>query len=65
MEKQIVQVELEKETTNTIRYKEKAAPGAPPILGTIYIPKWVLGDSPPHALEVTISEPSAPKAKKE
>ncbi len=30
----------EKETKNTIRFKEQPGIGQPPIIGTIYVQKW-------------------------
>ena len=46
---------LERETKNTIRYQEDSS-GKPPAIGTIYVQKWLLGDSPPKNLTVTISD---------
>ena len=37
--------ELEKETKNTVRYKELTE-GKPPAIGTLYIQKWVLKGTP-------------------
>jgi len=50
MEKQILKFKVEKETKNTFRYAE-VSEGKPPVLGTIYIQKWL---SPPEKLTVTI-----------
>lgn len=50
MEKQVLSFEVEKETKNTLRYTEKVE-GKPPVLGTIYVQKWL---SPPAKLTVTI-----------
>lgn len=41
----------EKETKNTIKFTEVPAAGQPPIMGTLYLQKWVAGD----AEEVTIT----------
>lgn len=43
----------EKVTKNTIRYLE-VVDGHPPVLGTIYLQKWYLGDPPPQEVKVTI-----------
>jgi hypothetical protein len=37
--------EVEKETKNTIRYTE-VAQGQPPVIGTIYVQKWALKETP-------------------
>lgn len=55
METQTLTFTLEKETKNTIRYQEDAK-GKPPAIGTIYVQKWLMGDSPPRNLTVTIGE---------
>jgi hypothetical protein len=51
--KETITFTKEKETKNTIRYKEEAE-GKPPIISTLYIQKWFLGDSPPETIKVTI-----------
>ena len=45
---------LERETPNTIRYREEPDAGEPPIIETIYIKKWALGTPPPKSISVTI-----------
>lgn len=50
MEKQTLTFTKEKETKNTFRYAEDTK-GKPPVLGTIYIQKWL---APPDKLTVTI-----------
>ena len=47
--------ERERETKNTIRYREMAEYD-PPVVGTIYIQKQVLGDSTPERLTVIVQE---------
>jgi hypothetical protein len=44
--------EVEKETKNTIRYTE-IAEGQPPVIGTIYVQKWALKETP-KKLKVTL-----------
>ncbi len=52
-----VELEIEKETKNTIRYAEvENEEGKPPILRTLYIQKWALGKQPPRRIQVTIEE---------
>ncbi|HPA16139.1 MAG TPA: hypothetical protein PLU30_00230 [Verrucomicrobiae bacterium] len=34
-----------RETKNTVRFEEDAPPGKPPVIGTIYIQKWFIGDA--------------------
>jgi hypothetical protein len=49
-----VQMDLEKETKNTIRYQERAQGGQPPRIGTLYIQKWALQEKPPKSIQVTV-----------
>ena len=55
MEPQTLTFTVERETKNTVRYQEQTA-GKPPAIGTLYVQKWLLGDSPPTILSVTIQE---------
>ncbi|HPA19660.1 MAG TPA: hypothetical protein PLU30_18070 [Verrucomicrobiae bacterium] len=34
-----------RETKNTVRFEEQTEPGKPPVIGTIYIQKWFIGDA--------------------
>ena len=34
-----------RETKNTVRFEEDTPPGKPPVIGTIYIQKWFIGDA--------------------
>jgi Flp pilus assembly secretin CpaC len=45
---------LEKETKNSVRYKEVPALGQAPILGTLYIQKWYAGST--KNISVTIEK---------
>ena len=54
MEAQTLTFSLERETKNTVRYSE-LTDGNPPTVGTIYVQKWAIGDSPPKVLTVTVS----------
>lgn len=47
-----VQFEFEKETKNSVRYKEVPEAGKAPIMGTIYVQKWFAGDA--KLLELTL-----------
>lgn len=38
-----VQFEFEKETKNSVRYKETPEEGKAPIVGSIYVQKWFAG----------------------
>ncbi len=51
---------LERETKNTIRYQEETD-GNPPAIGTLYLQKWLLGETPPVKLQVTVSEAVSPQ----
>ena len=54
MSEKKVKFEFEKENKNSIRYKEIAEEGMPPIIGTIYVQKWFAGES--KHIEVTINK---------
>lgn len=45
--------ELEKDTKNTYRFQE-VAKGSPPVIGTLYIQKWLF-ESAPTTITVTIT----------
>jgi len=44
----------EKETKNTIRFQEKSVPSQPPLVGTLYVAKWYVGDT--QQLTVTVAK---------
>ena len=48
-----IKFEFEKETKNTLRYREVNEDG-PAIVGAIYIQKWVLKDNP-KTITITIN----------
>lgn len=52
MNEHTVTLTREKETKNTIRFQETVADGQPPVLGSLYVPKWVCGDE--QQIEVTV-----------
>ncbi|MEX1667794.1 hypothetical protein AB4876_02670 [Zhongshania guokunii] len=54
MSKKVVTFEYEKETKNSVRYKEVPDEGTAPIVGSLYIQKWFAGDS--KSIEVTIEK---------
>ncbi|WED27270.1 hypothetical protein L3V77_03270 [Vibrio sp. DW001] len=54
MTKKVVQFEYEKETKNSVRYKEVPEEGTAPILGSLYVQKWFAGNS--KSLEITIDK---------
>ena len=45
---------LEKETKNTVRYKESVGPDAAAVVGTLYIQKTAAGSPLPQEISVTI-----------
>jgi hypothetical protein len=47
-----VQFEKEKDTKNTVKFAEVQAPGEPPIIGSLYVQKWFVGDA--TKLKVTV-----------
>jgi len=52
MDKKIVNFTLEKETKNSVRYKEIPAQGEAPIVGTLYVQKWFAGSN--KNIQITI-----------
>lgn len=48
------QFEFEKETKNSVRYKEVPEEGKAPIMGTIYVQKWFAGST--KSLAITIDK---------
>lgn len=54
MPKQVVKFEYEKETKNSVRYKEVPEQGTAPIVGSLYIQKWFAGAC--QSIEVTIEK---------
>ena len=54
MSKKVVKFEYEKETKNSVRYKEIPDEGVAPIVGSLYVQKWFAGDS--KTLEITIEK---------
>lgn len=49
-----VDFEYEKETKNSVRYKEMPEEGQAPIVGSLYVQKWFAGSS--KKLTVTIEK---------
>jgi len=54
MSKKVIAFEFEKETKNSIRYKEVLDEGTAPIVGSLYIQKWFAGKS--KLIEITIDK---------
>lgn len=54
MSRQTLKFEIEKETKNSVRYKEIPAEGQAAVVGSLYIQKWFAGTS--RLLEVTIEK---------
>ena len=48
----------ERETKNTVRFQEEAS-GKPPVIGTLYVQRWALGEPLPQRLTLTIEAASA------
>jgi hypothetical protein len=48
----VVTLNREKETPNKVRFKEEAVEGQPPVLDTLYVPKWLAGDA--ASVQVTV-----------
>ncbi len=54
MSHKIINFEIEKETKNSIRYKEVPEEGQAPIVGSLYLQKWFAGSS--KNIQVTIEK---------
>ncbi|MBU1832241.1 MAG: hypothetical protein KKF24_06050 [Gammaproteobacteria bacterium] len=54
MSKKVVLFEYEKETKNSIRYKEVPEDGTAPIVGSLYVQKWFAGNT--KNIEITIEK---------
>jgi len=54
MSEKVVKFEFEKETKNSVRYKEVPDEGTAPIVGSLYIQKWFAGSS--KNIEITIKK---------
>jgi hypothetical protein len=54
MTKKVVKFEYEKETKNSVRYKEVPDEGTAPIVGSLYVQKWFAVNS--KTIEVTIDK---------
>ena len=42
-----------RETKNTVRFEEETEAGKPPVIGTIYIQKWFIGDAAAMTVAIT------------
>ena len=58
MERQTPVFVTERETKNTVRFQEEAT-DKPPVIGTLYVERWALGEPLPQRLTVTIEAASA------
>ncbi|MFT4629393.1 MAG: hypothetical protein ACI8PV_000506 [Dinoroseobacter sp.] len=54
MSQTTVKFSIEKETKNSVRYKEEPEEGKAPIVGTLYVQKWFAGNT--KKLEITINK---------
>lgn len=54
MTKKTLTFAYEKETKNSVRYKEVPEEGTAPIVGTLYVQKWFAGES--KLIELTIDK---------
>jgi len=54
MPPKIIQFEIEKETKNSVRYKEVPEEGEAPIVGSLYVQKWFAGNS--KKIQITIEK---------
>lgn len=57
MSSESIKFVYEKETKNSVRYKEEPEAGKAPIVGSLYVQKWFAGDS--RVLMVTLEKQDA------
>ena len=50
-----VKFKIEKETKNAVRFNEVPKEGEAPIIGTLYVQKWFVGNA--QEIEVTVKKP--------
>jgi hypothetical protein len=46
----------EKETKNTVRFTEKTEKGKPPLIGTLYVQKWAVGDAKTVSVVLSVQD---------
>jgi len=46
----------EKETKNTVRFQELSRPGLPPAIGTLYVQKYIVGESEKITVIIIVGE---------
>jgi hypothetical protein len=56
MAKESIKLVFEKETKNSVRYKEVPAEGKAPLVGTLYVQKWFAGKSKSLQLTIELDE---------
>lgn len=54
MSKKVVRFEFEKETKNSVRFKEVPDQGSAPIVGSLYVQKWFAGNT--KNIEISIDK---------
>lgn len=55
MTEKTLKFKVEKATKNTIKFQEVEVPGQPPVIGTLYVQKWVVGTA--TEIEVVVKVP--------
>ena len=51
----VVSFVKEKDTTNTVKFKETPTPGQPPVCGALYLQQWFAGAATRVDVEITLS----------
>ena len=54
MSEKVIKFEIEKETKNSVRYKEVPVEGEAPVVGSLYVQKWFAGSA--KTMEVTLKK---------
>ena len=61
--RKVVQFEKEKVTKNTVRFQEITEPGSPPVMNTLYLQRWVVGNADKVTVTIDINEGPSDSAK--
>lgn len=56
MAEKLVTFKKEKETKNTVKFEEVPGAGNPPVIGTLYVQKWFVGDAQEVSVLVKIEK---------
>jgi hypothetical protein len=61
--RKVVRFEKEKVTKNTVRFQEITESGSPPVMNTLYLQKWIVGNADKVTVTIDIDGGSSDSAK--